>query len=306
MTQLDAEPPVAWATRRERGTAATIKLIVWLALRLGRSATRLLLFPICVYFLVFSMSSRKASLDYLRRALGREPRLSDCFRHYHRFAGCVLDRVYLLNDQLDLLDVHVNGEEVTVPELVKGRGCFLFGAHLGSFEILRAMGHRHRHEGLKLSLLMYEENARKINAALNAINPALALEIIALGQPDSILTVEERLEAGHFIGILADRGMRAGDDEYMRVDFLGAPARFPLAPFRLAAVMRRPVILMVGLFRGGRRYEVYFETLADFSDLPREARDAQVEEALRRYVARIEYYCRLDVYNWFNIYDFWK
>jgi predicted LPLAT superfamily acyltransferase len=306
MMQRDAEDHAAWATRRERGTAATIRLIVWLALHLGRPVTRLLLFPICLYFLVFSTSSRTASVAYLRRALGREPRVSDRFRHYHRFAGCVLDRVYLLNDQLDLLDVHVEGEEVTAPELANGRGCFLFGAHLGSFEILRAMGHRHRQEGLKLSLLMYEENARKINAALNAINPDLALEIIALGQPDSILAVRERLEAGHFVGVLADRGMRAVDEEYMRIDFLGEPAPFPLAPFRLAAVMRRPVILMIGLYRGGSRYEVYFETLADFTDVPREAREAQVEEALRRYVARIEYYCQLDVYNWFNLYDFWK
>ncbi len=304
MTQCHAETGETWATRGERGAAAAIRLIVWMALRLGRPATRLLLHPICFYFLMFSARSRVASRAYLRRVLGREPGPFDSFRHYHRFAGCVLDRVYLLNDQMDLLDVHVEGEELATAEMARGRGCFLFGAHLGSFEVLRALGHRQK--GLKLSLLMYEENARKINSALNAINPDLTLEVIALGQPDSILTLTQRLDAGHFVGVLADRGLRVADEEHVRIDFFGEPAPFPLAPFRLAAVLRRAVILMVGLYRGGRRYDVYFETLADFSNLSRDALDAEIDRSVRRYAARIEYYCRLDRYNWFNFYDFWK
>ncbi len=304
MTQTQAEVSAAWATRRERGAASAMKLIVWIALNLGRSITRVLLVPICLYFLVFSNTSRRASRDYLRRVLGRKPRFSDVFRHYHRFAGCVLDRVYLLNDQIELFDVRVQGEEVAAEELARGRGCFLFGAHLGSFEIPRAIGHRQK--GLQLSLLMYEDNARKINSVLNAINPELTVEIIALGRPESMLTVRQRLEAGHFVGILADRGLQAVDEERTDIDFLGAPASFLTGPFRLAAVMRRPVILMVGLYRGGRRYDVYFEKLVDFGDMPPGAAPVEIDQALRRYVARLEYYCRLDPYNWFNFYDFWK
>lgn len=304
MTQRPAEGGETWETRRERGAVAAIKLVVWMALHLGRPATRLLLYPICLYFLMFSTRSRTASATYLRRALGREPRLLELFRHYHRFAGCVLDRVYVLNDQLELLDIHVEGEEIALAEMARGTGCFLFGAHLGSFEVLRALGHRQA--GLKLSLLMYEENARKINSALNAINPVLTLEVIALGQPDSMLTLRQRLDAGHFVGILADRGLRVADDEQIRIDFLGEPAPFPLAPFRLAAILRRPVILMVGLYRGGRRYEVFFETLADFTNLPRDALDAAIDRSVRLYAARVEHYCRLDPYNWFNFFDFWK
>jgi predicted LPLAT superfamily acyltransferase len=295
----------AWSRRGERGARIAIRLIVWVALHLGRPVARLLLYPISLYFLAFSDASRLASGAYLRRVLAREPRFVERLRHYTTFGACVLDRVYLLNDQLDLFDLHVEGEELARAEIDRDEGCFLFGAHLGSFEILRALGHRQ--SGLKLSLLMYEENARKINSVLDAINPELALEVIALGQAGSMLAVERRLDQGHAIGILADRGLALeGADEQLCVDFLGKPAYFPLGPFRLASLLQRRVILMVGLYRGGNRYDVSFEALADFTDVPRANRADAVADAVRRYVARLEYFCRAAPYNWFNFYDFWR
>ena len=293
----------AWSQRSERGARIAIRSIVWIALHLGRRLTRLLLYPISLYFLVFSNESRRASEDYLARALGHKPRFIDRLRHYQTFGACILDRVYLLNDQLELFDVSLEGEDIA-RSMLDGNGCFLFGAHIGSFEIPRALGHRQR--GLKLSLLMYEENARKINSALAAINPELTLEVFALGQPGSMLAVEQRLDQGHAIGVLADRGLSVGEEEHLSVDFLGKPARFPLGPFRVASLLKRRIILMIGLYRGGNRYDVYFEPLADFRATERADRSAAVEAALRHYVARLEHFCRLAPYNWFNFYEFWQ
>jgi predicted LPLAT superfamily acyltransferase len=300
MSEAESE---AWLRRQERGARIAIRSIVWIALHLGRNVTRLLLYPIALYFLIFSSASRRASEEFLTRALGRRPRFIDRLRHYHTFGACILDRVYLLNDQLELFDVSLHGEDIAL-SMLDGSGCFLFGAHFGSFEIPRALGHRQA--GLKLSLLMYEENARKINSALAAINPALTLEVIALGQPGSMLAVEQRLDQGHAIGILADRGLSIGDEEHLSVDFLGRAVRFPLGPFRLASLLKRRVILMIGLYRGGNRYDVHFEPLADFRATERADRAAAVEAALRLYVARLEHFCRLAPYNWFNFYEFWQ
>jgi predicted LPLAT superfamily acyltransferase len=297
-------PEETWSTRRERGSALAIRVIVWVALHLGRRCTRVLLYPICLYFLAFSSGSRAASGAYLRRVLARPPRLGERFRHYFSFASCALDRVYLLNDDIGLFDIRIAGEELANTELAEKTGSFLFGAHIGSFEILRALGHRQGN--VKLSLLMYEDNARKINSALGHINPDVAIDVIPLGRPDSMLTVGQRLDQGHVIGILADRGLSPADEEHASVMFLGDRALFPLGPFRLAALLRRPIYLMIGLYRGGRRYDVHFERVADFTDLPQGARQGEVDLALRRYVARLEYFCRQAPYNWFNFYDFWK
>jgi predicted LPLAT superfamily acyltransferase len=74
---------------------------------------------------------------------------------------------------------------------------------------------------------------------------------------------------------------------------------------RAAAIMRRPVIFMAGLYRGGNRYQLVFEPVADFSHVARADRDAQVGAAVERYAALLEKYCRLEPYDWFNFFDFW-
>ncbi len=287
-----------WARRRERGALPLIRLMVWLSLRLGRPGALLLLYPVCAYYFLFAAAPGRASRDYLARILGRPPRLGERWRHLWCFAVCLLDRVLLLNDRLDRFDIALHGAE-----LAEQGGALLFGAHLGSFEVIRAAGRRRA--GLRLALVMYEQNARKTNAVLHAINPDLAQEIIALGRPRSMITVKDRLDAGYLVGLLADRGL--GAERMERVGFLGAPAAFPLGPFRMALLLRRPVVLMVGLFAGGARYDIHFELLAAAPAAPVSgaALEAAAIELLHRYVARIEHYCRLAPCNWFNFYDFW-
>lgn len=293
--------PQDWARRSERGSLPLIKLGVWVALRLGRKAARVFLYPICFYFMVSSPRAARSSRAYLSRVLGRQARARDIFRHYLTFGACVLDRVFLLNEQIEQFDIKVHGEEIVQEIHQRGNGCMLFGAHIGSFEVARAVGRRER--TVPISLLMYEENARKIRASLAAINPDLATEVIGLGRLDSLIAVAERLSRGHFIGVLADRNVDGKD--LVRYDFLGAPAAFPQGPFRVAMMLQRPVVLMVGVYRGGRTYEIFFELLADASgSRPRDAA-AWIDNAMRRYVARLEHYCREAPFNWFNFYDFW-
>ena len=223
-----------WATRRERGALPLIRLMVWIALRVGRRTGRFLSLPACAYFYLFSPRSRAASLAYLARVLGRRPTAADRWRHYRCFATCLLDRVLLLNDRVELFDFTVYGEAALTAIREQHGGCFLFGAHLGSFEVVRAAS-RHMSD-VKTSLVMYEDNARKTNAVLNAINPAMAIDIIGLGRPGSMLAVKDRLDDGHLVGILADRSLES--ERRMVIPFLGAPACFPVGPFRLAAIAR--------------------------------------------------------------------
>jgi predicted LPLAT superfamily acyltransferase len=139
---------------------------------------------------------------------------------------------------------------------------------------------------------------------LAALNPSLTLDIIPLGTLDSMLQIAARLDAGVFVGVLGDRSF--GPEQYECVEFLGAPAWFPTGAMRAAALLRRPVLFMAGLYRGGRSYHIVFEELADFTGVPRGERERAVREAVRRYAATLERYCRSDPYNWFNFFDFWQ
>ncbi len=290
-----------WAARSERGSFLLIKIGVWAALRLGRRGARLFLYPCCLYFLISSPKAARDSRQYLARVLDRRPGFMDVFRHYVTFASCVLDRVFLLNDQIDKFDIRVHGEEIVRDIQQRGEGCILFGAHFGSFEVARAIGRQQRN--LPISLVMYEENARKIRAALAAVNPQLEAEVISLGRMDSMITVAERLARGHFVGLLADRNVN-GEDR-VPYSFLGASALFPQGPFRMALLLQTPTIMMVGVYRGGRTYDVYFESLINPSE-PRSGDSKEcIDMAMRQYVETIERHCRAAPFNWFNFYDFW-
>jgi len=222
-------------------------------------------------------------------------------RHIHTFASVLLDRLFLLDRRIDRFRITVHGENHLLQAHRSGGGAFLFGAHFGSFEAVRTLGVQLG--GCRVTLAMYERNARKIGALLRAIDPQLANDIVALGRIDSMLTLQSRLQRGDFVGFLADRTI--GDDATLSLPFLGVPARFPLGAFRMAAVLRRPVLWMAGIYRGGNRYEIHVEPLADFSQVHRRDRDEAIASAVAAYAERLQHHCRSAPYNWFNFYDFW-
>ncbi|MDP2369844.1 acyl-CoA synthetase [Rhodoferax sp.] len=291
----------AWMQHQERGNLFWLRRMRWLSLTLGRRVSRLLVFAIALYFVLVASSARLAAQAYLARCLGRTVTWLDLYRHFLAFASTIHDRVYLLNDRHELFDIQTVGTDALHKLQAGNQGLLLFGAHLGSFEVLRSLARDQ--PKLKMAMAMYPENARQINETLAAINPRAMQDIIALGKLDAILAIHGKLEEGTMVGILADR--TSGPDQYLTLPFLGAPARFPTGPFRMAAMLRHPVYFMAGLYRGGNRYEVHFELLADFSVEDKRGRDVLVRETLARYVSALERYCQSAPYNWFNFYDFW-
>jgi predicted LPLAT superfamily acyltransferase len=290
-----------WLATRERGSTLLLRSMVFLSLRIGRTLSRGVLYGIAVYFFLFAPGARRHSRRYLRLALGRRPSAKDRFRQILYFATCIHDRLFLINEQYDRFHITIEGESLVRAQLDAGRGAFLLGAHLGSFELTRSVGRRQR--GLHVSMAMYERNAQKMKTVLAAINPGAKADIIALGEIDAMLRIAEHLDRGAFVGVLGDRTL--GEEAVQAVTVLGERAYLPVGPMRAAAVLRRPVIFMAGLYRGKNRYHVVFAEVADFSAIPAGGRDAAVRAAIERYAALLDHYCRTDPYNWFNFFDFW-
>ncbi len=306
----------AWAQAPERSNMLALRIICWIAIQCGRRAARWVLHPICLYFLLFAPTARRQIKRYLFRAIGPHAGWSDGYRLLHAFASTVLDRIYFLRGRMELFDVSVVGNAPVEAEALEGRGAFLLGAHVGSFEALGACKQHSRDKGqLRLAMLMYPDNARRVTEILNAISlPDLRPHVISLGRPHSMLELRDWLDSGGLGGLLADRTLPGSDDQpaqqrgkSIELPFLGAPTSFNDGPFRLAALLRRKVYFMAGLYAGGNRYDVRFEPLADFSvripdPLERERR---IRAAIEAYVARLEVLCREYPYNWFNFHDFW-
>ena len=301
-TQPSSTGSADWAHTPERSNMAMLRLMTWISLRLGRPAGRVVLHGIAVYFLLLAPASRRASQAYLQRALGRSVTWGDVYRHFFSFAATVHDRIYLINGRFDLFDIEIQGQALVRDLLTQGEGLFLMGAHMGSFEVIRALGRQE--PNLTISMVMHEENALKISAMLAAINPNAVTDIIGLGHIDSMLRVRDKLDEGAMVGMLADRTL--GESKMLPIKLLGSVASFPTGSFRMAALLRRRVVFMVGLYLGANRYQIHFEPLADFSKTPSGQRGAEVEAATVRYAALLDQYARQAPYNWFNFFDFWQ
>jgi predicted LPLAT superfamily acyltransferase len=289
-----------WMTTREIGTRWGIRIVFWLALLVGRRPPRALLYVIALYYLAKNRAARAASRAYLER-IGEPAGLGGVYRHMLRFAQCTLDRLFLLRGDLGPFVFERHGNEHLAALRRSGRGAVLVGAHLGSFEALRAAA---SDEDLKVNVLGYFGNARVINDFFDRVGDNSGPRLIDVsGSPVEVsLTVKRRIEAGEVVALLADR---TGHGASARVPFLGSDASFPTGGFALAAVLGCPVYLTFGLHYPPNRYVLYCEPFAERLDLPRATRRQALEDCARRYAARLEHYCRLAPDNWFNFYDFW-
>lgn len=292
-----------WKQRPEGGSRFAFHLIRFIASNGGRAIARLTLYPIVAYFLIVRGPERRASRAYLARVLDRAPGLFDVARHIHTFAATILDRLYMLSRGMDRFDVRVSGLEPIDRQLERGQGMLLFGSHLGSFEALRVLA-RQRPE-LKVRVVLDRAHNPQLTQLLDALDPQIANNVIDAGQdgPSIVFAIKQATDEGALVALLVDRA--APGEPSTSASFLGASALFPTAPWLIAAALKLPVVLAFGLYRGGSRYDLVFETFSDGVAIERHNRPALLAALVQRYAERLQAHARNAPFNWFNFYDFW-
>jgi predicted LPLAT superfamily acyltransferase len=140
---------------------------------------------------------------------------------------------------------------------------------------------------------------------LDALNPEIAAGVIDAGQdgPSIAMAIKQAADEGALVALLVDRA-RPGEPA-LKAPLLGSDAPFPTAPWLIASALKVPVVLAFGLYRGGNRYDLTFETFSDSVAVPRQQRAQALLALIQRYAARLEHHARIAPYNWFNFYDFW-
>jgi predicted LPLAT superfamily acyltransferase len=292
----------AWLRERERGSAFGIRLLLVTHRICGRGFVRLILHVIAFYYALFAGTARRASRSYLQRVQGRAGFL-DVVRHIATFAQVAFDRVLLAAGRLEGFTFTRDGRHHLEALAQAKRGAILLGAHVGSFEAMRAMG---GHEQFRINVVVHFENARRITAMLRAVAPDFDARIIAI-DPDAphwVLRVQECIEAGELVAVLGDRtGLGEASVE---VELLGGKVRLPTGPYALAAVLRCPIYLTFGLFHAPSTYALSCEPFAERVELPRGRREQELAALTQRYADRLGEHAKRAPLNWFNFFELWK
>lgn len=291
----------AWLANQERGTISAIRFVVALCNLAGRGVARGFVSLLMVYYTLFAKQGRRASQAFLSHVFGRRAGWLAAYRHLRTFGLVTLDRVFLLQGKRELFDLTAHGTEHLDRLTAEKRGALLLGAHIGSFEVMRARAGGRGHD---IRVLAYLGNAQKISQVFAALSPEMQARIIPLGSMDALIKAKEALDQGAILAMLGDRtGL---NDKTTSVDFMGEKAPLPTGPFLLASALRCPVLLVFGIYRGGNRYELHCEPFAERIELPRSDREGALARYAQAYASRLEEIARAHPYNWFNLYNFWN
>ena len=292
-----------WKGRAQGGTRLSLWLLRAISCHGGRPVARLLLYPITLYFLLRRGPERRASRAFLDVALGRPATLWDVAKHIHTFASTILDRVFLLSGEIDRFDIRTTGLDALHEQMDRGRGVLVLGSHLGSFDAMRVLGTKRPDATIRV--VLDKGQSRDMQELLDALNPELAANIIDAGMdgPSIVLAIRDAAEAGALVALLVDRAQPG--EPTVDVPFFDRTAPFPTSPWMIAAMLKLPVVLAFGLYRGGKRYDLHFELFSEGLDIPRQHRAARIADCVATYAQALERRAREAPYNWFNFFDFW-
>lgn len=304
---------MSWHREQERGSALGLASLAWALRWLGFWPARIVSELVVAYFFLTGARARAASRSYLQRleqapaAAGRlpkGPRLWQSYQHFRTF-GCVsLDRLALWTQMAARFQIDFPQRPLLLELHNSGKGALLLGAHLGSFEAMRALADR---SGKPVYLLMFQGASPKLYALLRRVAPQLEQRIlhVAPNDPSTILELQRHIDAGHWIAILGDRKELASARRVARVDLLGAPVELPQSPLLLASLLGCPVFTVFGLRLRPFHYELHVERLAERVVLRRGQRDSDLRGFLQLYAQAMERMCTRAPLQWFNFHDLW-
>ena len=303
-----------WSQIGERGSMTGLRALLACYRAVGRPVSLVLVHAIVLYYFVTLRGARKASRDYLRRmasrpsgaiSMGHRAGILASFLHFRAFALSIFDRIELWFGREDNFRFQVVGREHYDRLLTQERGGIIIGSHLGSFDALRLLS---RQDGRVVNVVMFTRNAPRINALFEQLSPNAQVRVIPADSYslDTVLQVRSCVARGELVAMLGDRMEAGNQGRSCRTPFLGDPVTFPTAGYWLAGLLGCPLFFMVALRDEGGLYRVFTEVLSESVQLRREDREETITRLVAAYASRLEYYCDMAPYQWFNFYDFWN
>jgi predicted LPLAT superfamily acyltransferase len=157
----------------------------------------------------------------------------------------------------------------------------------------------------RLNVLVHTAHAQAFNRILQRLGPRSQVRLIEVSEIDvsTALLLSEKLAVGEFVAIAGDR-IPVRQSKTVQVDFLGAPAQFPVGPYILAGLLKCP-LYMLSCLHAGRGYAIRFDLLAQQVVLPRGQREQALQRHAAQYALALTERLRESPYDWFNFFPFW-
>lgn len=299
-----------WAQQNERGNAAVLWLTAWMVRHLPVWVVRGCCALVCGYFYATSAAQRRHIREYQQRLKAtfpdcRLPENGAVYRQFAAFGEAITDRFAVWQHKIRYADLVVDDADNLYADIRQrdGRGQILICSHLGNVEICRALVSHHI--GFKMNVLVHSQHAQAFNRALKKAG-ASDINLIQVNDLDAgkMLELAQRLEAGEWLAIAADRVPVRGD-KTVAVSFLGQKAAFPQGVWLLAHLLQAKTNTVFVLKQQGR-YHLILRRFAQSPQWKRQTREAEIAQWAQRYADELAQRAAQVPLQWFHFYDFWR
>ena len=310
-----------WTEQKEViKTNKPLKLLLVLFKHIPGVFVRALIYPVSFFYYVFVKEARESAAKYqkqLRTFTGRNiPSRISPYKQILSFALCILEKMEGWLGKIKFSKIQYHDDDITsILELLKeGKGAMLITSHLGNMELMRSLSdYNYQLVGREVPVyvIMDMDVNSNFSQTLKSVNPKVSFNVISSNQigPDSIVTLMEAVEQGALVVVAGDRTSPKSKEKVLRINFLGKEASFPYGVFLIPALMKVPVYFMFGLRSKlsifNPKQNVYIEKCHTDFNCPRSEREQRIIQCCGEFVARLEKYCILYPYQWYNFFDFW-
>lgn len=284
---------------KSRGGRFGYQFFVYTIRLLGVRCAYCFLAFIVIYFIPFAPKATRAIWRYNRerRRLGVLASIKELYCHYYVFGQTLIDKIAMKGGMAGRYNYKFDNYDRFLEILNSGQGVVMIGAHIGCWEAGAGFFGSY---GKRINIVMMDAEHQQIKQVLDENSSREdEFKIIAINQDAiaAMLQMKIALNNGEYICFNGDRFV--DKDRVNVTDFLGAPAAFPVGPFKIASKCRVPVVFYYAMRESGMTYRFVFQ-------MPTMEDKISVEQLMAQYTSSLEDMVRRYPRQWFNFYNFWN
>jgi predicted LPLAT superfamily acyltransferase len=253
------------------------------------------------YYLIFSYQSTKHIYNYFHTRLGygAVKSILKVYRNYNLLGQSLIDKVVVMSGIPNKFTFDFDGVENLHKIASLKKGGLLLSAHIGSWE---TAGHLFHTVTNRINIVVFDGENEGIKEYMESVTGKIGVNLIIIKDDMShIFKINEALANNELVCMHADRFIEGA--KTVKVNFLGAEARFPLGPFMLASRFKVPVSFVFAVKESTFHYHFFATEIKDYLHLEK---DDIIQQMLKDFVGYMEDKVKKYPEQWYNYYNFWQ
>ncbi|MCI1208879.1 MAG: hypothetical protein LKF96_05485 [Treponema sp.] len=313
--------PLHWSEEKEQTRSyLPLKILLILFKIFPSTLLRAIAYPVSFFYFIFSVRARTSAVEYQKQFInftqGKIFTKPHAFRQILAFSLTLIEKTEGWAGKVTLKNVEFQNDDIKllIQQLDEGKGALLICSHLGNAELLRSLANYNRtgvSHPISVSSVIDISTTQNFNRMLKEINPESMMNIISSNDigPETIIQLSQEIDHGGLVVIAGDRTSANTRNRYLNQKFLGKTAQFAYGVYFLTALLNVPTYFVfalrkkpTGLFP---RYTMYVHKSAVNFTCSRKERENRIEKLCKEFTEKLEKYCILYPFQWYNFYNFW-